>query len=173
ANCRTVGRNGLHRYNNQDHAMLTGLYAARNLLWGEGHDLWNVSPDAEYLEQVVEERPGRERVLEEALAALLSRLDPVALGAAAGILSGLWLALATLALVLRGGTLVGPHLGLLGQYLPGYTVTTAGAALGLAYGLALGFLGGCSFAQLRNSATRGYVRWLRGRSKRAELRRLL
>src|SRR5262249_9118011 len=31
-NCHTIGRNGLHRYNNQDHSMLTGFYAARNLL---------------------------------------------------------------------------------------------------------------------------------------------
>src|SRR5205823_5080510 len=37
-NFQPVGRNGLHRYNNQDHAMLTGMYAVRNLLLGERHD---------------------------------------------------------------------------------------------------------------------------------------
>lgn len=46
---QTVGRNGMHRYNNLDHSMLTGLLAARNLD-GEQHDLWQVNADASYLE---------------------------------------------------------------------------------------------------------------------------
>lgn len=41
-NLQTMGRNGLHRYNNQDHSMLTGLLAVRNLA-GEHHDLWEGS----------------------------------------------------------------------------------------------------------------------------------
>jgi protoporphyrinogen oxidase len=49
---RTAGRNGLHRYNNQDHAMLTGMLAARSLVAGEQHDLWSVNTDQEYLEEV-------------------------------------------------------------------------------------------------------------------------
>jgi protoporphyrinogen oxidase len=48
-NVQTIGRNGMHRYNNQDHSMLTGLYAARNILGGS-HDLWTVNSDAEYHE---------------------------------------------------------------------------------------------------------------------------
>ncbi|MFH1145028.1 MAG: NAD(P)/FAD-dependent oxidoreductase [Candidatus Eisenbacteria bacterium] len=44
-NLQTIGRNGMHRYNNQDHSMLSGLLAARNIL-GEAHDLWSVDPDA-------------------------------------------------------------------------------------------------------------------------------
>jgi len=51
-NAQTVGRNGLHRYNNQDHAMLTGLLAARNVILGETNDLWNVNVDQEYHEEV-------------------------------------------------------------------------------------------------------------------------
>jgi protoporphyrinogen oxidase len=51
ANLQTVGRNGMHRYNNQDHAMLTGLLAARNLL-GERHDLWQVNTEQSYHETV-------------------------------------------------------------------------------------------------------------------------
>ena len=39
-NLQTVGRNGLHRYNNQDHSMLTAVYAARNIM-GETKDVWN------------------------------------------------------------------------------------------------------------------------------------
>jgi hypothetical protein len=40
----------MHRYNNQDHSMLTGVLAARNIL-GQGHfDLWKVNADTEYHE---------------------------------------------------------------------------------------------------------------------------
>ncbi len=53
-NLQTTGRNGMHRYNNQDHSMLTGLMAARNLL-GEAHDLWAVNTERSYHEQFTEE----------------------------------------------------------------------------------------------------------------------
>ncbi len=46
-NLQTVGRNGMHRYNNQDHSMLTGMLAARNLV-GERHDVWRVNADHAY-----------------------------------------------------------------------------------------------------------------------------
>jgi protoporphyrinogen oxidase len=46
-NLQTVGRNGIHRYNNQDHSMLTGLLAARNVL-GASHDLWEVNTEGVY-----------------------------------------------------------------------------------------------------------------------------
>jgi protoporphyrinogen oxidase len=49
-NLQTVGRNGMHRYNNQDHSMLCGLYAARNLLGGR-HDLWEVNTERSYYEE--------------------------------------------------------------------------------------------------------------------------
>jgi len=48
-NLQMVGRNGLHKYNNQDHAMLTALLAARNVL-GEKHDVWAVNTENEYHE---------------------------------------------------------------------------------------------------------------------------
>jgi protoporphyrinogen oxidase len=51
-NLQTVGRNGLHRYNNQDHAMMTGLLAVRNLVLGEKNDLWAVNTDQQYHEEV-------------------------------------------------------------------------------------------------------------------------
>ena len=50
-NLQTIGRNGLHRYDNQDHAMLTGMWAVRNLLFDEGRDVWQVNTEQEYLEQ--------------------------------------------------------------------------------------------------------------------------
>jgi protoporphyrinogen oxidase len=49
ANLQTVGRNGLHRYNNQDHSMVTGLLAAKNLEGGH-HDIWSVNTDSAYYE---------------------------------------------------------------------------------------------------------------------------
>ncbi|BDA72032.1 amine oxidase [Calothrix sp. PCC 7716] len=49
-NLQTTGRNGMHRYNNQDHSMLTGLLAAKNIL-GEKHDLWEVNTERSYHEE--------------------------------------------------------------------------------------------------------------------------
>jgi len=44
-----VGRNGMHKYNNQDHAMMTGLLTALNIAAGETlYDVWEVNEDAEY-----------------------------------------------------------------------------------------------------------------------------
>ena len=48
-NLQMIGRNGLHKYNNQDHAMLTALLAARNIL-GEKLDVWAVNTEDEYHE---------------------------------------------------------------------------------------------------------------------------
>ncbi|MEZ5654779.1 MAG: NAD(P)/FAD-dependent oxidoreductase [Sphingobium sp.] len=46
-----VGRNGMHRYNNQDHAMMTAMLTARNIEAGERvYDIWQVNEDAEYHE---------------------------------------------------------------------------------------------------------------------------
>jgi len=46
-----VGRNGMHKYNNQDHAMMTGMLTALNILAGEARfDVWEVNEDAEYHE---------------------------------------------------------------------------------------------------------------------------
>lgn len=53
-NLQTVGRNGMHRYNNQDHSMLTALLAAKNIL-GEKHDLWNVNVERSYHEEFTKE----------------------------------------------------------------------------------------------------------------------
>jgi len=49
ANLQVAGRNGMHRYNNMDHSMLTGLRAAENAQ-GARHDLWTVNADEAYLE---------------------------------------------------------------------------------------------------------------------------
>jgi len=50
-NLQTCGRNGLHRYNNQDHSMWTAMLAALNVVDGAEHDVWSVNTEAEYLEE--------------------------------------------------------------------------------------------------------------------------
>ena len=50
-NLQLVGRNGMHKYNNQDHSILTAMLAVENL-FGARHDLWVVNADAEYHEEV-------------------------------------------------------------------------------------------------------------------------
>lgn len=55
-NFQTVGRNGLHRYNNQDHSMLSAMYAARNILGGN-NDVWNVNVERSYHEEFEVKKP--------------------------------------------------------------------------------------------------------------------
>jgi protoporphyrinogen oxidase len=50
-NLQQIGRNGLHRYNNSDHSMLTALRAVENASSGTVHDLWAVNADQEYHEE--------------------------------------------------------------------------------------------------------------------------
>jgi len=49
-NFQTIGRNGLHRYNNMDHSILTGLLAAKNIQ-GAAYDLWQVNTEEKYHEE--------------------------------------------------------------------------------------------------------------------------
>jgi protoporphyrinogen oxidase len=59
-NLQQVGRNGLHRYNNSDHSMLTAMRAVDNVLVGVGHDLWAVNVESSYHEEdVPDEQPYR------------------------------------------------------------------------------------------------------------------
>ena len=56
SNAHTIGRNGLHRYDNQDHAMLTGMQAAADVLRGDKQTSWSHSGAGQYLEEVKELR---------------------------------------------------------------------------------------------------------------------
>jgi protoporphyrinogen oxidase len=56
ANLHTVGRNGMHKYNNQDHSMLTAMMAVWNMQ-GASHDIWAVNTDYEYHEEQKLPRP--------------------------------------------------------------------------------------------------------------------
>jgi hypothetical protein len=55
---QTIGRNGQYRYNNMDHSMLTGLYAARNVLGGHPPlEVWSVNTEPSYHEEGAGARP--------------------------------------------------------------------------------------------------------------------
>ena len=56
SNLELAGRNGMHKYNNQDHSMMTALLAARNILGLGKFDTWKVNTDAEYHEGETEEQ---------------------------------------------------------------------------------------------------------------------
>jgi hypothetical protein len=161
-NCQSVGRNGLHRYNNQDHAMLTGMLAVRNLLNGESNDLWQINGEQVYLEEI---RINDECVktddvvgaVQEALAHVFLKLDPTAFGISVGSVGGLLLLLTTLGLVWRGDETVTSYWQLLNQFFPGYSVSAGGSLLGLIYGFVVGFIIGWGFAFLRNVITAFYL----------------
>lgn len=161
-NLQCVGRNGQHRYNNQDHSMLTAMYAAENIMAGKQvHDVWNVNLDDEYHEEKETDAKGAtgERLVPQRvqlnpatlLAEAFAKYDPVALGAACGVLEGLFLFLATAILVIKGGDVIGPHLSLIGHYVPGYSVSWSGALVGLFLGGAGGFVFGFVMALAINA----------------------
>ncbi|MBD2387211.1 NAD(P)/FAD-dependent oxidoreductase [Cylindrospermum sp. FACHB-282] len=62
-NLQTIGRNGMHRYNNQDHSMLTGMLAVRNLL-GENNDLWEVNTERSYYEEFTKDDLKNQKALQ-------------------------------------------------------------------------------------------------------------
>ena len=175
-NYQTIGRNGLHRYNNQDHAMVTGMLSVRNIMLGEKNDLWSVNTDQEYHEELrqpeIEPEIAVEK-LKEVFARAFAKLDRFALGLSTGMMSGVLLLLATLVLVLKGGDVVGPTLGLLEHYFPWYSVTVPGSLVGFAYGFVTGFIAGWSFAFLRNAAVFFYMALIRRRAERLLLRNFL
>lgn len=148
SNFQVVGRNGMHKYNNQDHSMLTAMLAAENIL-GSNHDLWKVNTEQEYHEEISAESE-EQAALQKAFAGLTHRIDQLGLATALGLVVGLLTSAATVWLVIKGGQARGFGLELLGQYFWGYSITVKGAFIGMAYSFAWGFLFGWLFAYLRN-----------------------
>jgi protoporphyrinogen oxidase len=58
-NLQLCGRNGMHKYNNQDHSMMSAVLVARRIAGTSDLDPWNVNADAEYHEEVRREEPDR------------------------------------------------------------------------------------------------------------------
>jgi hypothetical protein len=86
------------------------------------------------------------------------RFNATIQGVAAGAILGFGIFIATNWLVLKGGSVVGPHLALLGQFFIGYRVSFLGSLIGFAYGFVVGFLLGYAGAVIYNT-----FRDLRGR----------
>ncbi len=57
-NVHPVGRNGMHRYNNQDHSMFTALLTVENIADGKDHDVWAVNVEEDYHEEVASKNSG-------------------------------------------------------------------------------------------------------------------
>ena len=147
-NLQTIGRSGMHRYNNMDHSMQTGILAAKNCC-GEHHDLWAVNEEKSYLE---EERTVKEVPVlpEKVLIRVFARMDKFAFAVAVGTVCGLLVFSATMWIISRGGDVLNSHLRLLEQYFIGYTVTVQGGIIAFGYSFFWGFLFGWLFAYLRN-----------------------
>jgi protoporphyrinogen oxidase len=161
-NLQTIGRNGMHRYNNMDHSMLTGMLAVKNIT-GEHHDVWKINDEDEYLEEVCDEK--EDALPEEMILKTFARMDKTAFATALGTVCGLSIFLATIWLVIKGGRVIGPNLRLLDQYFFCYSVSVKGAFWGFGNGFLWGFVFGGAFAFIRNFAMAFYVIWIRKRSE--------
>ncbi len=75
----------------------------------------------------------------DSLNQVILRLNARAWGIAGGLLLGFGLFIATNVLVLEGGANVGPHLSLLRNYFPGYSVTFGGSFIGFIYAFVIGY----------------------------------
>ncbi len=84
----------------------------------------------------------------------LLRINARAWGIAFGLTLGLALFVATNVLVLKGGDVVGPHLSLLGVFLPGYSVTFAGSVIGFVYLFVIGYALGRLIGEVYNRLAR-------------------
>ncbi len=152
-NLQTIGRNGLHRYNNQDHSMVTGMLAVRNIALDEKNDLWSVNEDQLYMEEISAgeiDEADLSKELAHDLMKIFPRMDPIAFGLALGIVCGLFIFLVTLSILLKGNSEITQGLQLLDNFLPGYHVNGPGSLIGLLDGLFLGFIAGWAIAYFRN-----------------------
>lgn len=184
-NLQLIGRNGMHKYNNQDHSMLTAMLAVKNIM-GAKYDLWQVNADKEYLEELskIDRKEISEYVnlsstqpltpkeifsdkilSDELLIRAFARIDKFAFASSTGITASLAIFCATLFLILNGINTNSPNFNLLGQYFIGYNVSFKGAFIGMGYGFLWGFILGWLFSYLRNFSIGIYVYYIR---KKAE-----
>ncbi|MFF0152797.1 NAD(P)/FAD-dependent oxidoreductase [Micromonospora sp. NPDC005203] len=84
-NVHPVGRNGMHRYNNQDHSMLTAMLTAENIATGSTHDVWSVNVEQDYHEQSV---GGDRRGTGRDAPVLASRIVAAPIAAPVGVRAG-------------------------------------------------------------------------------------
>ncbi len=154
-NLQTIGRNGMHRYNNMDHSMQTGIKAAQNVL-GENYDLWKINEEDVYHEEDKEKRSKR-NLAKKILTPAFARMDKLAFATALGSASGLLILIATLWTLLIGDKTLGRSVMLFSQYFIGYELTLKGAFVAFGYSFSWGFLAGWLFAYLRNLLLGFYI----------------
>lgn len=90
--------------------------------------------------------PQEEKLLRQTVA----RMNEQGWGITFGLLGGVGLFLATAILLIRGGENVGAHLGLIGVYFPGYSVSWVGAVIGFVYAFVAGYAVGRTVATVYN-----------------------
>lgn len=91
-----------------------------------------------------------EKAIEKVVLTRLLRLNATILGLVIGFVMGTMIFVATNWLVLKGGSVVGPHLSLLNQFYVGYEVSFVGSLIGFAYGMVTGFTIGYVVARIYN-----------------------
>ena len=176
-NIYLVGRNGMHRYNNQDHSMLSAMLACENIL-GASNDIWSINEEGEYHEATTREELERQKDInalnksqphvpvaepglsDAVLLRILSRLDKAALAGAVGMTFGSVLFLMTLVAVLQADPFLTQNLSLISEFFVGYAVSVSGAFLGLLHGLIWGGVVGWLFAYVHNIAIGLYSRYV-------------
>jgi len=186
-NMYPVGRNGMHKYNNQDHSMLTAILAVENI-HGATHNIWAVNADQDYHEissandkwsaDIKNLAASQPQVpipipsLDPAFAIIrqaFARIHEEGLGVALGVVSGLYTFLGTIWILLSPDEHAVAALRLLGQYFIGFEVSWAGAFIGLAYGFVAGFVLGWSTAHLRNTFVDFYLYTIRRKEEARSL----
>ena len=192
-NIQLVGRNGMHKYNNQDHSMLTAMLAVKNI-FGASYDLWKVNAEQAYHEETVN-RKGKEGRDEYAHLAssqpriptivarhpqqasgkfsseyqvvfrAFSRMDKLGFATAVGLVCSLVIFGMTLWLMIQNNPNATLIAQLLQQYFWGYTLTLTGAFIGMTYGAFWGFIWGWLFAYLRNFIIGLYVFFIKKKTE--------
>lgn len=88
---------------------------------------------------------------EQILRRAVVRLSGQVLGLVMGFVGAIVIFAATMWLVIKGGDVVGPHLGLLSQFFIGYSVTYTGSFVGAAYGFLVGYISGLIIGWIYNA----------------------
>jgi protoporphyrinogen oxidase len=163
-NLQTIGRNGLHRYNNMDHSMLTGITAAQNILEGAEHDIWSINADDHYHEELVVDDE-TDAVIDE----LLTPLHAPSLSLAVGGVVALYSLGLSLVPLLDPDPFLNRSFSLLSQFFVGYSVSWFGALVLAVEAFVVGSVFGYLMARLRNTMLR---RWVEEAGKQTSWRKL-
>jgi protoporphyrinogen oxidase len=195
SNLQLVGRNGMHKYNNQDHSMLTSMLAVKNIL-GARFDLWKVNADQDYQEEIKETeqldrqlselsstqplipsafamKKTSDSLVEKAIIRVFSRLDKFAFATAVGTASFIFIFLTTMFLVFKGNLALVQNILLLNNYFIGYDISIKGAFIGGGYSFLWGFIFGWLFAYIRNLSLGLFIYKEKRKLERQSLRNLL